>query len=53
MGGLAGLLGALGPHDVNTIYVSVASAADVSAVQREISGLLPGHHRDHREQPGQ
>ena len=28
--------------DVNTIYVSAASAADISAVQREISGLLPG-----------
>ncbi len=29
-------------NDVNTIYVSAASAADISAVQREISGLLPG-----------
>jgi putative ABC transport system permease protein len=29
-------------NDVNTIYVTAASAADVSAVQKEISGLLPG-----------
>jgi len=29
-------------NDVNTIYVSAASAADVSAVSREISALLPG-----------
>jgi putative ABC transport system permease protein len=29
-------------NDVNTIYVSAASAADISAVQREIFGLLPG-----------
>ena len=29
-------------NDVNTIYVSAASAADVSAVSKEISGLLPG-----------
>jgi putative ABC transport system permease protein len=28
-------------NDVNTIYVSAASAADVSAVSKEISGLLP------------
>jgi len=27
---------------VNTIYVTAASAADISTVQREISGLLPG-----------
>jgi putative ABC transport system permease protein len=30
------------PNDVNTIYVSAASAADVSAVSKEISALLPG-----------
>jgi putative ABC transport system permease protein len=29
-------------NNVNTIYVSAASAADISAVQQEISGLLPG-----------
>jgi putative ABC transport system permease protein len=29
-------------NSVNTIYVSAASAADISAVQQEISGLLPG-----------
>jgi putative ABC transport system permease protein len=29
-------------NDVNTIYVAAASAADISAVQKEISGLLPG-----------
>lgn len=28
--------------DVNTIYVTAASAADISAVQHEISKLLPG-----------
>ncbi len=29
-------------NDVNTIYVSAASAADIAAVQSEISKLLPG-----------
>jgi putative ABC transport system permease protein len=29
-------------NDVNTVYVSVASAADISAVQREIAAALPG-----------
>jgi len=29
-------------NDVNTVYVSVASAADVSAVSHELSSLLPG-----------
>jgi putative ABC transport system permease protein len=29
-------------NDVNTIYVSAASAADVSAVSHELSSLLPG-----------
>jgi len=29
-------------NDVNTIYVSAASAADISAVSKEISALLPG-----------
>lgn len=36
--------GSYGPqtNDVNTIYLSVASAADVETVQKEIKGLLPG-----------
>jgi putative ABC transport system permease protein len=29
-------------NDVNTVYVAAASAADISAVQHEISKLLPG-----------
>jgi putative ABC transport system permease protein len=29
-------------NNVNTIYVTAASAAGISAVQKEISGLLPG-----------
>ena len=29
-------------NEVNTIYVTAASAADISAVQKEISGLVPG-----------
>ena len=29
-------------NKVNTIYVTAASAADISTVQKEISGLLPG-----------
>jgi putative ABC transport system permease protein len=29
-------------NDVNTIYLTAASAADIPAVQKEISGLLPG-----------
>jgi putative ABC transport system permease protein len=29
-------------NDVNTIYVTASSAADISAVSKEISGLLPG-----------
>src|SRR5205807_4695166 len=29
-------------HDVNTIYVTAASAADIPAVQAEIKKLLPG-----------
>jgi putative ABC transport system permease protein len=28
-------------NDVNTIYVTAASASDIAAVQREIAGLLP------------
>jgi putative ABC transport system permease protein len=29
-------------NEVNTIYVTAASAADISAVSKEISGLVPG-----------
>jgi putative ABC transport system permease protein len=29
-------------NEVNTVYVTAASAADISTVQKEISGLLPG-----------
>jgi putative ABC transport system permease protein len=29
-------------HDVNMIYLTAASSADIPAVQKEISGLLPG-----------
>jgi putative ABC transport system permease protein len=29
-------------NDVNTIYVSAASAADIATVQKEISNLMPG-----------
>jgi putative ABC transport system permease protein len=40
-------IGSTGPTDklhgqVNTIYVSAASAADISSVQHEITGTLPG-----------
>jgi putative ABC transport system permease protein len=34
-------IGSLG-HDVNTIYLTAASSADIPAVQKEISRLLPG-----------
>jgi putative ABC transport system permease protein len=34
--------GSLEDNEVTTIYVAAASAADISAVSREISGLLPG-----------